>query len=309
MRKRRNHTAHERDGFTLLELLVVMGLLILLAVLTGIGVNRLSNQARVSTGANQVLAALGNARAYAIQNNVSTMLAFMVKVDPSRLAEPERVELILAEYSEVAQVGGYTYEIFLPVAGMKATELPRGIKVAGSIAGSLDFDGVNSQLASSGLTADTIWVTQPGGTWRMQGNPSVPHTDEIGRQIAVIFAPDGTMSTRNIMNGGGSGERVWPFIDFNRNRSMNRYNVVSGGNPWYLSYTGYNDVGDELDVFPCQFLAVYDDEEARKSIGDDDWTGTSGDLQRIVDITRWVDEYGTPIHFNRYTGVAEVDRQ
>ena len=306
---RRTQRHRESIGFTLLELLVVMGLLILLAVLTGVGVNRLSKQARVSTGVNQVLAALGSARAYAIQNNTSTMLAFMVKVDPSRLSEPERVELILAEYSELADVGGYAYEMYRPVAGMKAMELPRGVKVAGSIAGSLDFEGVNSQLASYGLDADNIWVTQPGGKWRLQGNSGVPNTDEIGRQIGVIFAPDGTMSTRNIMNGGGSGERVWPFIDFNGNRLMDRYNTVSGGNPWYLSYTGYNDVGDELDFFPCQFLAVYDDEEARKAIGDDAWGGTSGDLQRIVDITRWVNEYGTPIHFNRYTGVAEVDRQ
>ena len=294
-------------GFTLLELLVVMGLLILLAVLTGIGVNRLANEARLSSGVNQVLAALGNARAYAIKNNVTTMLGFTVRVNPDRLSEGEQVELVLAEYKEVIEVGGYTYEMFVPVSGLKAVELPEGIKVAGSISGSLDVQAVDNQLSGYGLSADTIWVSQPGGNWRIQGG--VPNSDESGRQIAVIFAPDGTMATRNVMNAGASGERVWPFIDFNGDRFMSRYNVVSGGNPWYLSYTGYNDVGDELDIFPCQFLAVYDDEEARKALGDDGWSGNGGDLQRIVDITRWVDEYGAPIHFNRYTGVAEVDRQ
>lgn len=294
-------------GFTLLELLVVMGLLILLAVLTGIGVNRLANEARLSSGVNQVLAALGNARAYAIKNNVTTMLAFMVRVNPDRLSEGEQVELVLAEYKEVIGVGNFTYEMFVPVPGLKSVELPEGIKVAGSISGSLDVQAVNNQLSGYGLSADTIWVSQPGGSWRLVGGR--PNSEESGRQISVIFGPDGTMATRNVMNAGASGERVWPFIDLNGNRLMDRYDVVSGGNPWYLSYTGYNDVGDELDIFPCQFLAVYDDEEARKALGDDAWSGSGGDLQRIVDITRWVDEYGAPIHFNRYTGVAEVDRQ
>ena len=36
-------------GFTIIELLVVMGILILLAVLTGVSVSRLSKEARLSS--------------------------------------------------------------------------------------------------------------------------------------------------------------------------------------------------------------------------------------------------------------------
>ncbi|HAC08444.1 MAG TPA: hypothetical protein DCG14_02190, partial [Phycisphaerales bacterium] len=69
-----------RRGFTIIELLVVMGILILLAVLTGVSVRQLSQGARLSSGSNQVIAALGAARAYAIQNNKTVILTFVVSV-------------------------------------------------------------------------------------------------------------------------------------------------------------------------------------------------------------------------------------
>ena len=158
-------SALRRRAFTLLELLVVMGLLILLAVLTGIGVNRLSGQAKLSSGVNTVLAALGNARAYAIQNNVTTMATFRVKVNTARLSEPEVVEVVFAKATGVLTPWLPTarafHERYVPVAGMPAMQLPRGIKVAGPL--SADWDNPNQ---------DDVWVTQPGGKWRLYNDPA-----------------------------------------------------------------------------------------------------------------------------------------
>ena len=76
-----------------------MGILILLAVLTGISVSRVSREARLSSGVNQVIAALGTARSVAIQSNSTVMVTFTVNVDRAQLGDGELVEIVLARAS------------------------------------------------------------------------------------------------------------------------------------------------------------------------------------------------------------------
>ena len=291
-----------RRAFTLLELLVVMGLLILLAVLTGIGVSRISGQAKLSSGVNTVLAALGNARAYAIQNNVTTMVTFRVKVDATRLSEPERVEVVFAKSSGILtpwQPDTRAYhERYVPVPGIPAMQLPEGIKVAGPL--SADWESPNQ---------DDVWVTQPGGTWRLYNDPvrgMMPGSNETGRMICVLFSPDGTMVTRDPNSSASASMTAWPYLDedLNRKFEIGEPTNYSGS----FQYVAYDAMGDEGDVLPCQWLAVYDDAQARESLGDDDWGGEAGDNVRKQEISGWVNGYGIPIYFNRYTGVAEVRR-
>jgi hypothetical protein len=94
-------------------------------------------------------------------------------------------------------------------------------------------------------------------------------------------------------------------MDLNRKFEIQNPNGYGG----VLSYVAYDAIPDEGDVLPCQWLAVYDDEEARKSLGTNNWTGEAGDTIRKVQISDWVNSFGIPIHFNRYTGVAEIDRK
>jgi len=291
-----------RRAFTLLELLVVMGLLILLAVLTGIGVSRLSGQAKLSSGVNTVLTALGNARAYAIQKNVTTMVTFRVTVDPDRLSEPEVVEIVFAEATGVltpwlAQYRAF-HERYVPVVGMPTLEMPDGIKVAGPL--SADYENPGQ---------DDTWVTQPGGNWRMYNDPArgmMPGTDETGRMICVLFSPQGTMVTRDPASSSNASMIAWPYLDEDLNR---RFEIGEPTNySGVFQYVAYDAVGDEGDVLPCQWLAVYDDSQAREALGDDDWKGEAGDNVRMQEISQWVNGFGVPIHFNRYTGVAEVRR-
>ena len=95
----RSRRQRRLGGFTIIELLVVMGILILLAVLTGVSVSRLSKEARLSSGVNQVVAALGSARSIAIQTNSTVMVIFTVNVDPAQLGDGEIVEIVLARAS------------------------------------------------------------------------------------------------------------------------------------------------------------------------------------------------------------------
>ena len=288
-----------RRGFTIIELLVVMGILILLAVLTGVSVRQLSQGARLSSGSNQVIAALGAARAYAIQNNKTVMLTFVVSVDPNRVSEGERVELVLAEATgQISTRYNQQWydERYVPVPGLPAVELPRGIKVAGPLNTSYVGGG------SNGTPDDENWVSQPGGDWRAAGGNVF--TREIGRQIGVVFGPDGTLITRNVMGAGGSGAVVWPYLDIDRNGVPEIINPYGYGG--ILQYVAYDAVGDECDVHPVQWLAVYDDDQLRTARDDSNWIGEGGEDIRNSLIAYWVEDFGIPIYFNRYTGVAET---
>ena len=290
-------------GFTLIELLVVMGILVVLAVLTGISVSQVSREARLSSGVNQVVAALGAARSYAIQNNTTTMLSFTVNVDRENLGEGEIVELVLSRatgeittrYSGSQQ---WYDQRFVPVAGLPAVQLPRGIKVAGPL------NTAYGDVPPGFGDGDELWVSQPGGAWRINGTDVV--TDEIGRQIGVMFGPDGTMVTRNVQGAGGSGAVVWPYLDADRDRVpvIINHNGYGGS----MRFVAYDAVGDECDVHPVQWLGVFDDEALRRARGDANWGLENGEDIRNSAITGWVDQYGVPIFFNRYTGVAEVSK-
>lgn len=308
----RSRSRRFRTAFTLIELLVVMGVLVVLAVLTGISVNRVSQDARLSSGVNQVVAALGAARAYAIQNNTAVVLAFVVKVDESSISQGERVEMVLAEATNelYAIYGDNTLfeERFAPVTGFPFAELPRGIKVAGPL--STTWDSADSP------GTDGLWATQPGGTWAAAAGQI--YTREPGRMIGVMFGADGALITRNMTGAGGSGATIWPFVDFNRDGVAE---IVETGNAYSGSYqyVVYDAIGDEVDLHPAQWLAVFDDDALREARDPGRWVPPNGqqpgggevtawDLARISDVTNWVESTGVPIFFNRYTGIAEVSK-
>ena len=290
-------------GFTLIELLVVMGILVVLAVLTGIGVSQVSREARLSSGVNQVVAALGSARAYAIKNNTTTMLTFAVDVDRDNLGQGEIVELVLARASgEITsrdeKQQGFD-ERYVPILGLPTVQLPRGIKVAGPL-------NTAYRDAPVGELADELWVTQPGGDWRTEGGEVI--SDEMGRMIGVLFAPDGTLVTRNVQVAGGSGVVIRPYLDANRNAYPDVIDL-SGENDGYgdtKEFTVYDAVGDECNLHPVQWLGVFDDEALRRARNDANWSGVNGEKNLNSAITSWVDQFGVPVFFNRYTGVAEV---
>lgn len=287
-----------RRGFTLLELLVVMGILVMLAVLTGIGVQQVLRESRLSAGVNQLVAALGNARAYAIKNNRDVMLAFRVVKDPARLSEPGRVELVLTESTgEIRNTGDTSggepvfAQRFVPVAGARGSILPRGIKVA---------------TPRTDVGQDTLYITQPDGTWIDNG--SVVASSEWGRQLGVMFNGRGNLVTRTTRGPSVSANKLYPWVDFSRDglQQRGREGVGSG---YSNSNWNYNDLTDESNVNPCLMLMVFDDDEARSRYDVARWSGSFNPAfyDRHQDLTEFIDQFGVFLHFNRYSGVVEVE--
>ncbi|MDB4775799.1 hypothetical protein OAG62_01605 [bacterium] len=296
-------------GFTIIELLVVMGILVLLAVLTGIGVSQISKEARLSSGVNQVKAALGTARAYAIQNNKTVMLTFDVVVDPAKIAEGERVQLLLAEASgDYETYSDYAFnERYSPVPGLAVAQLPKGIKVAGPLSTVYVGGGSGDSIQ------DDVWVTQPGGKWRAAGG-AVISPESGGRRIGIIFGPDGTLLTRNPAGVGAAGKVIWPYVDFDNSGSFGdqvNYPGVPGGIPQFIAFDA---VGDECDTMPVQWLAVFDDSAMRRALDERAWSVVEVGYENAVsnyheDVTNWVQSFGVPLFFSRYTGIAETVAQ
>lgn len=62
---------------------------------------------------------------------------------------------------------------------------------------------------------------------------------------------------------------------------------------------------DEPFIVITPYLAVFDDRDAREELDQGAWINTSqGAAYRGRDLTKFIDETGRVLHFNRYTGVA-----
>jgi prepilin-type N-terminal cleavage/methylation domain-containing protein len=105
-------------AFTLLELLVVMGILLVLATLTAISVGKVTRDAKLANATNTLIASLGNARAIAIRDNTYVLVSFRIAPDRrSRIVprEPQVVQVITSKW---------TGEVVTP-----STPLPAGVEM------------------------------------------------------------------------------------------------------------------------------------------------------------------------------------
>ena len=159
----------KRRAFTLVELLVVMGIVGVLAVIVGLGVSKAATGARIAAATNDVIAALAQARAIAVRDRTDTVVAFRVYQptvpgsgsQPERpdFSKPQQTEIVIAKatrrvlrfmppvsmpqanqqgrrYSEMVEPSrtgandDILVEEFWPVEGIQPKRLPVGMKVA-----------------------------------------------------------------------------------------------------------------------------------------------------------------------------------
>ena len=263
-----------RCAFTLVELLVVMGVIAVLATVTLVSVRAITDNARLSSATNTVMAALDNARALAMKKNTIVLVVFRPRFEGNN---KQVVEVVTAKWSgDSRPVGGVLYDRFVPIPDVPIRQLPVGVKIAGPYY--RDPETFGDGMAY-GQPTDELWVTQTH-------LPATP-PEAGGELIGVMYMPDGTTQTRNPQNDSSA-----PWVDFDNNGTQD----TPGGDPWE-----YRDPNDETRVNLVPFLAAYDDEEAREMFGDDDWNSLE---TRVLELTQYITQFADRIHFNRYTGVA-----
>jgi prepilin-type N-terminal cleavage/methylation domain-containing protein len=335
-----------RTAFTLLELLVVMGILLVLAVLTAFSVGKVTSDAKLANATNTLVAMLGNARAIAIRDNAYVMVSFRIAPDRRARAvprDPPAVQVVTSRWTgEVVTVstplpnpnppvaGGVVAEPmpddvfadrFVPVPGVPTRELPGGIMVGGPAFGFVTD-------ASVGLN-DRYWRTLPrfGGTLNLGVTPPTFAPDlartELGWGIGVLFGPDGRVLSRNPQQvlevvtsaSGNQNAYVKSFVDFDGNGFPARGSTnVFGGPAVNVDFFIYDEPLDEPLVDYVPYLAVFNETEARKLFNATTWQGTGAGAiggngtpsPRVRDQTSFIDEQSDRITFNRYTGVPGI---
>jgi prepilin-type N-terminal cleavage/methylation domain-containing protein len=308
-----------RPGFTLVELLAVIGILVALATITAISVQRIGKDTRMTKAANDLLNVLETARGIAIRTHQPTMVAFRARTerfdeasnDPMKYPNTARIkrhwtEAVIGRLIEPLQRTNtaldLTKQIFIdrfePEPGIPGYAFPEGLKVAGS------FAGFGNELY------DRAWVTQP----KLSENPA---TEEAGS----IFDPAGRVISRLDGSGVASiSQGRYPVMDFNRNGVQDIINESAGASQPHLQ----DQEGDEANVVTTQLLAVFDDKACRELYDDRNWIGTAfpvwnitkpcsdlraGQMRKICEQTEFIEQFGTRIAFNRNTGRAEVQQR
>lgn len=288
---------HGMRSFTLVELVVAMGVIAVVGALTLVAVRQVSRNTRQASGVNAVMAALDNARSIAMKENKIILVVFRPRLDgPNKMY----VEAVLAEWT--GQTASMTYSFganpsivdrFVPVQDIVPRRLPSGIKVAAPKYGT--------------STEDNRWQTQPH---LPQINQATGSGEPFGVLAGVMYAPDGATTSRNSRT-----DSHFIFVDFNNDglqtiATINYSYTGAASNfpnldPDILYGCGFDE--DESMVSIAPFIAVYDDDEAR-SLARGTWLGAGvGASNFVLDVTGptgYISSRADRIHFNRYTGVA-----
>jgi len=273
------------SGFTLTELLIVMGVIAALSVLTLVSVREIVNGARLASATNTVIATLDNARAAALRRNAVVVVVFRPRFEG---AAEQVVDLHTAVWTgDSLVVLGQTSIVdrFVPMVDVPVRSVPNGIKVAGPSYGNTFY-----------AYADFVWATQTH-------LPAID-TEVPGGIIGVMFGPDGTTIT-----GNPRTDAAGIFVDFN-NDGRQQWDDVDHLNP-VLQFAQWLK-NDEPIVQIVPFLAVYDDDEARQ-LRSGPWTQADptvylrdlvGDPDLPEQYPGYITTNANRIHFNRYSGVV-----
>jgi prepilin-type N-terminal cleavage/methylation domain-containing protein len=300
------HNFQRPRGFTIIELLVVIGIIALLAALTTLGARRLTAGSRLAGGTNAVTNALGIARAAAIRDGVATAIVFRPVWDPSRKQIPQRTEMTIVRSTGERIVFGdddspllSMAERWVVVDDVPAITLPEGIKVAGPM-----YDP--PPQAGSPITEST-YATQAD----LKALETCAEVIEFNRVVAVLFGPDGQFLTRPPRSTLGD---MKCYVDWNKNganagagqptfdpQDVNAGNCASGNFEKYWLQDAFED---ECNLMFVPYLNVYDDKAARELKGTN-WGVVQNMFNELTGPNGYIALYGDRISFNRFSGLPE----
>ncbi len=316
----------ERVGFTLVELLVVMGVILVLVVMTLPAFQAIQKSGRLSGAINAVTNTLNNARAQAVREGRD--VAVMFRFDTRR--QVCSMEVLRAEgvvYDAGNDMTAAT--VFIAIKGQAPVDLPRGAGVYGyGYGASRDrnnqvdaynwYEDLGSMFRYSGSTSKDPWLF-PRTDVRIfadDGPPTDRHVKLMDTFI-IRFSPEGTVVTNaeelgSLAAGGNSFLELDPPDD-----NSNRYffwnpELRPSGN--LLDET----VHAEYQLRSVPMLAIVDLQDLSTALGIQkpwmvvgDGMPTSNDYKNTngaqtppdqIEINDWIDANATPISFNRFTG-------
>lgn len=300
---RSNNSGQSRArAFTIVELLVVIGVIGVLALMTTLGARRLTAGSRLAAATNAVTSALGNARAAAIKDGVATGIVFRPIFDPTKPNTPQHVELITIRSTGersvfgVTAIGARMAERYRPVQGIAPTSLPEGIKVAGPM---YDPPGNFGSTPS-----ELVFATQA----EIIPMLACKETIEFNRTVAVLFGANGQFLTRPT---NSSIDEMKCYVDWNDNGALTPTppdpqdvqlgNCASG---LFELFWLQDHPDDENNLMFVPFISVYDDKAAREIKGTD-WGVINNMLGELTGPNGYISQFGDKINFNRFSGIPE----
>lgn len=280
------HNTIRGRGFTLIELIVVIVIMMILTGLSALAYRGIAADLAMSSAMNTVVASLDNARAMAIKNNRYVITVFRPRLDNG--GTEQIIDIVVAVWngdSANANRGDdtiWTYDRFVPLKGVRQRTIKGGVNVAGPGYGTGD---------------DDIWWVST----YLPANIVVQDNESFGPLVGVLYNPEGRVVMRNAQSGS---DRIW--VDFNRDgiQTIDASTFVDW--PWPSQLPGIGYYFDlrvpegEPFISMTHILAVFDEDDCRSLF---DTTSWNDDNQRYQDYTTYIDANVDRIQFNRYSGV------
>ena len=222
MRSLNRNARHQASGFSLIELLTVVGITILLAGIATVSLTPLLRQQHITEAYNTTLAAMRLARDNAVSQRTSYSVTFANAVSPSPYPTITVTPMVAGFQGDL---NTYVYQLptdvsFLALPGLPTTSttVPDGY---GSGATAIDFGWTINGVGTGGQA--TIYFCPDGSSQRSpntNNDGSCPGTWDGG--VVYLARQGDLMSSRAITLWGGTG----------RIRGWRLYALNGGGYQW-----------------------------------------------------------------------------